>query len=70
MQPAPKILVPLLFALIAAATVVAFVVSQDLKSQPLILDKVKLGVGSRGAVFTPNGDCRRDKTRIRFRRTS
>jgi hypothetical protein len=56
------------FALLILATVAAFAWSQKQKREPLVLDKVKIGVKqSRG--FTPNGDCRFDAIRIRFRTT-
>ena len=69
MQPPPKALVPILFAVLVLATVAAFASAQRLKSEPLVLDKVRLGVSGKGATFTPNGDCRNDMTRIRFRLT-
>ncbi len=56
------------FALLVLATVAAFAWSQQRKREPLVLDRVKLGVGENSA-FTPNGDCRRDAIRIRFRTT-
>ncbi len=56
------------FALLVLATVAAFAYSQRQKREPLVLDKVKIGVGDQKA-FTPNGDCRRDNIRIRFRTT-
>src|SRR6476469_10645068 len=64
------------FALLVVATVAAFAWSQRLKRDPLVLDKVSF-VGFpilhpenpvRGS-FTPNGDCRYDRIRIRFRTT-
>jgi len=63
----------LVFALLVVATVVAFAWAQRLKRDPLVLDRVtfvalpltKPSVES----FTPNGDCRFDKLRIRFRVT-
>jgi hypothetical protein len=63
------------FALLVFATVAAFAYAQRLKRDPLVLDRVSF-VGApriRGQVvkhaFTPNGDCRRDLMRIRFRTT-
>lgn len=56
------------FALLVLATVAAFAYSQRQKREPLVVDKVKIGVGGQKA-FTPNGDCRRDNIRIRFRTT-
>jgi hypothetical protein len=55
----------ILFVALAAGTVAAFAVAQRLKGEPLILDKVVF----RPAVLTPNGDCRRDRARARFRLT-
>jgi hypothetical protein len=69
----------LVFALLVLATVAAFAWSQRLKRDPLVLDRVTLvsrwlpprpgaaPVTARG--FTPNGDCRFDRERIRFRVT-
>lgn len=58
----------IVFALLLIATVGAFAWSQRLKRDPLVLDRVTFGVPkSRG--FTPNGDCRFDSIRIRFRVT-
>ncbi|HWP33564.1 MAG TPA: hypothetical protein VNL97_07430, partial [Solirubrobacterales bacterium] len=69
----------LVFALLALATVAAFAWSQRLKREPLVLDRVTLvsprqpaGPGRRPPTrraFTPNGDCRFDQERIRFRVT-
>jgi hypothetical protein len=69
----------LVFALLALATVAAFAWSQRLKRDPLVLDRVTLRaprqparLGRRPPVrpaFTPNGDCRFDQERIRFRVT-
>lgn len=69
MSRQPKTLVPILFGILVLATMAAFVHSQRLKTQPLILDKVRLGIGMRGAVFTPNGDCKQDTIASRFRLT-
>ena len=63
------------FALLVLATLAAFAWSQHLKRAPLVLDKVSL-VGfpvlhPKNPIhsFTPNGDCRYDRVRIRFRTT-
>jgi hypothetical protein len=63
------------FALLVLATVAAFAYAQRLKRDPLVLDRVSF-VGAprhKGEVvkhaFTPNGDCRHDLIRIRFRTT-
>lgn len=64
------------FALLVLATLAAFAVSQRLKRDPLVLDKVTF-VGApilnpeapRVHAFTPNDDCRFDLVRIRFRVT-
>lgn len=66
----------LVFALLVVATLAAFGWSQRLKRDPLVLDKVTF-VGApilepkapRVHAFTPNGDCRFDQIRIRFRVT-
>ena len=63
------------FALLVLATVAAFAWSQRLKRDPLVLDRVSFravpypkGTAPERA-FTPNGDCRLDRMRIRFRTT-
>jgi hypothetical protein len=63
------------FALLVLATVAAFAYAQRVKRDPLVLDRVSF-VGAPRAkgspvkhAFTPNGDCRRDLMRIRFRTT-
>jgi hypothetical protein len=65
----------LVFALLVLATVAAFAWAQRLKRDPLVLDRVTF-VGApvlhpKNPVhsFTPNGDCRYDRIRIRFRVT-
>jgi hypothetical protein len=65
----------LVFALLVLATLAAFAYSQRLKRDPLVLDHVTF-VGApvlhpKNPVhsFTPNGDCRYDRIRIRFRTT-
>lgn len=63
------------FALLVLATVAAFAYAQRVKRDPLVLDRVSfVGAphGKNTAVihsFTPNGDCRHDLMRIRFRVT-
>jgi hypothetical protein len=69
----------LVFALLVVATVAAFAWSQRLKRDPLVLDRVTLvsprqpaAPGTRPPTrraFTPNGDCRFDQERVRFRVT-
>jgi hypothetical protein len=66
----------LVFALLVVATVAAFGWAQRLKRDPLILDRVTfIGVprihpkAPPVRSFTPNGDCRYDEIRIRFRVT-
>jgi hypothetical protein len=65
----------LVFALLVLATLAAFAWSQRLKRDPLVLDRVTFVavpiVHPKHPVhsFTPNGDCRYDKMRIRFRTT-
>jgi len=63
------------FALLVLATVAAFAWSQRLKRDPLVLDRVSFRAVPypKGTTpvraFTPNGDCRLDRMRIRFRMT-
>jgi hypothetical protein len=65
----------LVFALLVLATVAAFGWAQRLKRDPLVLDRVTfVGVPllhPKNPVhsFTPNGDCRYDEMRIKFRVT-
>lgn len=65
----------LVFALLVLATVAAFALAQRAKREPLVLDKVRFVaapvVDPKNPVhaFTPNGDCRFDRMRIRFRTT-
>lgn len=61
-------LAAVVFALLLLATLAAFALSQEVKRHPLILDRVTFGTPGKRA-FTPNGDCRRDRIRIRFRVT-
>lgn len=56
------------FALLVLATLAAFAWAQRVKRDPLVVDKVTFGIDN-AATFTPNGDCRNDKIRIRFRTT-
>ncbi|HEY8809408.1 MAG TPA: hypothetical protein VIM28_05245 [Solirubrobacterales bacterium] len=56
------------FALLVVATVAAFAWSQRLKRDPLVLDRVTFGTATSRS-FTPNGDCRFDQIRVRFRVT-
>jgi hypothetical protein len=66
----------LVFALLALATLAAFAWSQRLKRDPLVLDRTSFAAVPRlhpkappVRGFTPNGDCRYDRVRIRFRTT-
>ncbi|MGV1050003.1 MAG: hypothetical protein ACOYD4_15935 [Solirubrobacterales bacterium] len=66
----------IVFALLVLATIGAFAYAQRLKRDPLVLDRVSfVGVpvprdeDNRVHSFTPNGDCRNDRIRIRFRTT-
>jgi hypothetical protein len=67
----------IVFALLVLATIAAFAWAQRLKRDPLVLDKVTfVGIpvpadpdAPRVHSFTPNGDCRNDVIRIRFRTT-
>lgn len=68
-MPRPRVSTAgLVFALLALATVAAFAWSQRLKRDPLVLDRVTFGTQTSRS-FTPNGDCRFDQERIRFRVT-
>lgn len=64
------------FALLVLATIAAFAWSQQRKRDPLVLDRVSFRAvpyANRDddpvRAFTPNGDCRFDRIRIRFRVT-
>ena len=63
------------FALLVLATLAAFAYSQRAKREPLVLDRVTFVAPPqrKGAPtvhsFTPNGDCSRDRIRIKFRTT-
>ena len=63
------------FALLVLATVAAFAYAQRVKRDPLVLDRVSfagfpvLKPADPVRNFTPNGDCRYDEIRIRFRVT-
>lgn len=66
----------LVFALLVLATLAAFAWSQRLKRDPLVLDRTSFVAVPRPHPqapprhsFTPNGDCRYDRIRIRFRTT-
>ena len=56
------------FVLLVVGTIAAFAWSQHLKRVPLVLDRVTFGT-PKSRAFTPNHDCRFDRTRIRFRVT-
>ncbi|HET6997199.1 MAG TPA: hypothetical protein VFI03_01290 [Solirubrobacterales bacterium] len=76
-MPKPRVSsAALVFALLVLATVAAFGWAQRLKRDPLVLDRVTfVGVprihpkAPPVLSFTPNGDCRYDHVRIRFRVT-
>jgi hypothetical protein len=65
----------LVFALLLLATLAAFAWSQRVKRDPLVLDRTSfvavpiLHLKHPVHGFTPNGDCRYDRMRIRFRTT-
>ncbi len=65
----------IVFALLVLATLAAFAYSQRVKRDPLVLDRVSFVGAPRHKdqpvvhAFTPNGDCRLDLMRIRFRTT-
>ena len=56
------------FALLVVLTIAAFGWSQRLKRNPLVIDRVTFGTKASHS-FTPNGDCRFDRERVRFRVT-
>jgi hypothetical protein len=68
-------LAPLTIGLLLIATVAAFGWSQRLKREPLVIDRVEYRVlgftanGEAPTVFSPNGDCKRDRMSINFRTT-
>lgn len=65
----------IVFALLVLATLAAFAYAQRVKRDPLVLDRVSFSGAPRHKgqpvvhAFTPNGDCRLDLMRIRFRTT-
>ncbi|MBA3865707.1 MAG: hypothetical protein H0X42_05075 [Solirubrobacterales bacterium] len=71
----PRVPAAIVFALLVLATVAAFAWAQRVKRDPLVLDKVSyvavpiLHPQHPIHPFTPNGDCRDDRLRIRFRTT-
>lgn len=76
MPKRPPSAAALVFALLVLATVAAFAWAQRVKRDPLVLDKVTFVAvpilhprAPRVHSFTPNGDCRYDRVRIRFRTT-
>jgi hypothetical protein len=74
-KPVSGIAAAVVFALLILATVAAFAWSQRLKRDPLVLDRATfvpapiLHPKNPAHGFTPNGDCRYDRIRIRFRTT-
>jgi hypothetical protein len=75
-MPRPRVSgAALVFALLVLATVAAFGWAQRAKRDPLVLDRATftpapvLHPKSPVIGFTPNGDCRYDRMRIRFRVT-
>ncbi len=58
----------LVFALLVLATVAGFAWAQRVKRDPLVLDRARFGTEVSRS-FTPNGDCRFERIRIRFRMT-
>jgi hypothetical protein len=72
----PGSLAAIVLALLVLATIAAFAWSQQRKRDPLVLDRVSFVAVPRlhptappVRSFTPNGDCRYDRIRIRFRVT-
>ncbi len=59
----------IVFALLVLATLGAFAYAQRVKRDPLLVDRVTFGTEGEHDSFTPNGDCRNDTIRIRFRTT-
>lgn len=59
-----RLLAPIVFAVLVAATVAAMIVTQRVRRHGLVLDKVKVT-----EAFTPDGDRDADKAVIRFRLT-
>ena len=76
MRTSPGRWAGLVFALLVLATLAAFAWSQRLKRDPLVIDRVTFvavpNLHPKDPVhsFTPNGDCRYDTMRIRFRTTT
>ena len=68
LPPAPTRAAAVVFALLVLATVAAFAYAQRVKRDPLVLDRFVPGT-KIDHTFTPDGDCRHDKIRIRFRTT-
>jgi len=68
-----RLVAPIAIGLLFVATVAAFVWSQRLKREPLVIDRVEfIAAGNpefKPTVFSPNGDCRRDTISINFRTT-
>lgn len=68
-------LAPLTIGLLLVGTLAAFGWSQRLKREPLVIDRVEYRVlgftpnGEAPTVFSPNGDCKRDRMSINFRTT-
>lgn len=84
MRPRPadrRVTAALVFALLVLATLAAFAYAQQVKRDPLVLDRVTFVAvpnpnppppGKKKKIvrsFTPNDDCRFDRVRIRFRTT-
>ena len=68
----PSWLAPLTVVLLGLATILAFGYSQRLKREPLVVDRAEYrvpGAKFQETVFSPNGDCRRERIRIVFRTT-
>ena len=77
MRPRPASVGAVVLALLVVFTIAVFAWSQRLKRDPLVLDRVSFVAvpppppqqDPAVRAFTPNGDCRFDRIRIRFRMT-
>jgi hypothetical protein len=54
----------IVFGVLVAATFAAFFVAQRLKNAPSVIQDLRFETRGAGAVFSPNGDGRRDRVRV------